>query len=506
MKEEIQKSVSNLNSAAVESACKEFGIELSDLLEGTDETVESISDRNGHMSWATWCHLFNAAVERTGEIGIKRIAYYGVFAKDYGKLHNILTGMISPYFMYFAQSKFMGKMLFKNSTYNYKRVKHRITLEVSFNEEEPVPPSFWRSYQECYCVFPTFVGAKRASVSRIENGNSCKFEIDVHPKISILKKVTSYLLYLKGAKKNLEFLSETQDAKIKMEEMAKETRQLNEKLKQLNTVYDKSRKINNIMLGSLGHDIVNQVQIGMMSLSVMEKEMKLGHLDRLPGLMNKIEKSYSVITDMSSVSRSLSNQLTLDKLSNDKSDVLNPVELVVECVNQMSHICAGKNSIELINHIEQEISIEVDKTIFSQSILNNIIKNAIKYSYKDSIITVDLNLDSTNFIIRVIDNGVGMTEGQLDYLFTFNSRSTTLGTDGEKGTGLGMSITKELVDYFGGDISAVSSTGEDDHGTIITMSFPLIVDNETEHFLPENMNEFLASRPNQPDYTTIDLN
>ena len=111
-----------------------------------------------------------------------------------------------------------------------------------------------------------------------------------------------------------------------------------------------------------------------------------------------------------------------------------------------------------------------------KQILNNILSNAFKYTHKGSVrMQVDAQpiagmADSSLLSIMIGDTGQGMTPEQVDNLFNAYSRFNLEENLYIEGTGLGMSITAQLVDLMGGSISVESKPGE---GTTIAVSIPL---------------------------------
>ncbi len=101
--------------------------------------------------------------------------------------------------------------------------------------------------------------------------------------------------------------------------------------------------------------------------------------------------------------------------------------------------------------------------------LRNLITNAIKFSNPEGTITIDALEENGQKIIRVIDQGVGMTPEQLEKLRGQKENFTTLGTMNEKGTGLGIMITKEFMENQEGKLDIMSRKGE---GSIFSLIFP----------------------------------
>ena len=85
-------------------------------------------------------------------------------------------------------------------------------------------------------------------------------------------------------------------------------------------------------------------------------------------------------------------------------------------------------------------------------VLSNLISNAIKYSNVEGSIEVNFESDNINSLITVIDYGVGIEPQNINKLFKIEESYSTLGTKGEKGTGLGLILSQEFIKKHNGDI------------------------------------------------------
>ncbi len=109
-------------------------------------------------------------------------------------------------------------------------------------------------------------------------------------------------------------------------------------------------------------------------------------------------------------------------------------------------------------------------------ILMNTVGNSIKYTNAGGYINLSVEEEESKkenfakYVIKVKDNGIGMSKEFLEHIFDSFSREQTSTTSGIQGTGLGMSITKKLVDMMGGEISVES---EYNVGTTVTITFEL---------------------------------
>lgn len=103
------------------------------------------------------------------------------------------------------------------------------------------------------------------------------------------------------------------------------------------------------------------------------------------------------------------------------------------------------------------------------TVMRNLVSNAIKFTPQTGTITIGCRDLNDKIEIQVCDNGVGMDEKILEQLFKLDKTVKTIGTSGEKGTGLGMVLCKEFVEKNGGGIWAESELGK---GTTIYFSLP----------------------------------
>lgn len=103
------------------------------------------------------------------------------------------------------------------------------------------------------------------------------------------------------------------------------------------------------------------------------------------------------------------------------------------------------------------------------TILRNLISNAIKYSYKGSKIRILATTEENEVHISVSDDGVGIPSSKISTLFEIDKRRNTLGTDNEQGTGLGLILCKDFIDRHKGNLWIESSP---DKGSTFTFSLP----------------------------------
>ena len=103
------------------------------------------------------------------------------------------------------------------------------------------------------------------------------------------------------------------------------------------------------------------------------------------------------------------------------------------------------------------------------TILRNLISNAIKFTYPGGKITVSVEEKQNELLVTVSDTGVGISKENRDKLFKIDQSYSTTGTQNEKGTGLGLILCKEFVEKHGGKIWVESEVNK---GSTFYFTFP----------------------------------
>jgi len=135
---------------------------------------------------------------------------------------------------------------------------------------------------------------------------------------------------------------------------------------------------------------------------------------------------------------------------------------------------ADEKSINIKNEIPGNIIVNADKDMLT-TIMRNLISNAIKFTPKEGEITIKAHLitneNKQNYVqISVKDSGIGIAKEKLARLFILSEDVSTKGTEGEAGTGLGLTLCKEFVEKHGGKIWVES---EERQGSTFSFTLPV---------------------------------
>jgi PAS domain S-box-containing protein len=171
----------------------------------------------------------------------------------------------------------------------------------------------------------------------------------------------------------------------------------------------------------------------------------------------------------------LSNLLEWSRLQRGKIKI-NPEKLtlntIIKDIVELMMPNAGKKEISLITEVDENIFVNADQSMLN-SILQNLISNAIKFTYEKGTIRIRANIKNDFVEIIVADSGIGMTDEEINKVFKIDASYTTKGTAGEIGTGLGLVICKEMVEKQGGKINIES---EKDKGSQFKFTLPIGLD------------------------------
>ncbi len=203
-------------------------------------------------------------------------------------------------------------------------------------------------------------------------------------------------------------------------------------------------------------------------ISLIEDDEKKHNLtkDQRNRMMNGISTSAQRLNDL------VSDILDVSRIEQDRVKIemekCGIIEIAQKVTNQLSLQAKDKKLRLVEKYPKKEVYSNLDKTKLEQ-ILINLIGNSIKYTLQGEI-EVSITSDAVNNIINIRDTGIGMNEDERKKLFTKFYRVQSEETREVVGTGLGLWITKQLVETMGGKITVDSIKNV---GTQFTVIFPI---------------------------------
>ncbi|MBE2188693.1 MAG: tetratricopeptide repeat-containing sensor histidine kinase, partial [Candidatus Kapabacteria bacterium] len=230
------------------------------------------------------------------------------------------------------------------------------------------------------------------------------------------------------------------------------------KLKQLNETKDK-------FLSIIAHDIRNPLSVIIGISSLIQDKQIIFDDEEYDNLNGEILSSAKNLND-------LLQNLLLWSLTQRDLISFNPEQInlkgLIDNTKDLFKINANHKQIKIISSIPTGMTIFADLNMLS-TILRNIINNAIKFSQINSEIKIEAFENEYSTTLHIIDNGVGMTQEQIDLLLRKEKSYSALGTLNESGTGLGLLLVNELLAYHDGTLEIQSKLNE---GSTFILSFP----------------------------------
>jgi signal transduction histidine kinase len=249
--------------------------------------------------------------------------------------------------------------------------------------------------------------------------------------------------------------------------MNQEVSDINDKLKLSQSELTSANNAKNRFFSILAHDLKNpfhNILGGSFLLSSMYEKLSIDERKRYASdLYTTSEQVHRLLENLLEWTRTQTNGIQFCPRQVIVS------QLVVNVISVLKKNADDKN-ITISSNVDADLSVDADKEML-ETIIRNTMNNSIKFTPEGGKITVSSHRDDSGIVICVEDNGVGIAKENLEKLFQLDSNYKTKGTKGERGTGLGLVICKEFVDYHKGNIWVESVLGE---GTKFFISLPYL--------------------------------
>jgi len=260
---------------------------------------------------------------------------------------------------------------------------------------------------------------------------------------------------------------------ILLPSIALEKANMSENERLLNLVKERTEELNSSLnekdhlLKVLLHDISNPLMVSRFYLTKIEvsDENKV-YLDRVHKCKVAIENIIQQVKGIYGQKYS-SGQISLKPVS------------LEDCINEISFLFSqkleSKNiSLSFTNKLSPHTNVLAEKISLTHSVLSNIISNGVKFSRPNSKIHISAEENNGTVVLEIKDQGPGISKDIVDGLMNESTIPSTLGTEGEGGSGFGLSIAKSFVDSYGGQIEfnpKYITSHPLDHGTSIRIVF-----------------------------------
>ncbi len=246
-------------------------------------------------------------------------------------------------------------------------------------------------------------------------------------------------------KKVKEVNSELKDSNRQIRDVNKTVQEQNEELEQVN-------QIKNKLFAIIAHDLRGPLS-SLQSLIYLIREHDLSK-EELNNILNtldrNIQENSSMMDNLLAWAKAQMNGIQLSKRT---FDIKEAVKAVVEQIQFQ----ANNKNIEFDINTGKDLEVDADYDIV-KLILRNLVANAIKFSQDGGRVTINAQSKTGVIEVHVVDRGVGIKTEDQEKIFS-KEQFTTRGTRNEKGSGLGLNLSKEFVEEHGGELWFESEYG-----------------------------------------------
>lgn len=212
-------------------------------------------------------------------------------------------------------------------------------------------------------------------------------------------------------------------------------------------------------------NVTHELKTPLTSIHLFAESVLLDRIKTEPGKKEYLE---IIIKETERLKRIINNILDFSKREKGKieykAEKVNVTELILSALKDLNYWLVEKN-FTVRTELEEDIIIKADRDAIKQVIIN-LLDNAIKYSGDRREINIRLSSDNKKIRMEFEDKGIGIPENQLDSIFDKFYRVNETASDGISGTGLGLTVVKEIVEAHNGEISVESKP---DEGSIFTV-------------------------------------
>ncbi|GEM_PF-2237233 len=260
---------------------------------------------------------------------------------------------------------------------------------------------------------------------------------DLH--VSPIKDVNGEILEVIGIVTDI---TEKKEVQLKLKEREN-------KLRELNVTKDK-------LFSIIAHDIRNPFNSIIGFSNILRNNLESYTKDETRLYVEQIlvasENLYKLLDDLLLWAKSQLGQMTVSKRAFQLRS------LISEAFESYS-ILAMNKQIQLSNSVEEDIEVYADLEMI-RFVIRNLIHNGIKFTENNGDVRCEAFEHEDHWVLSIKDTGIGIQESKLKILFDINEFISTSGTSDEKGTGLGLHLSKDMIEKNGGLITVESEVGK----------------------------------------------
>ncbi len=282
----------------------------------------------------------------------------------------------------------------------------------------------------------------------------------------IILAIAAFVIYLlfRDSRRTKKEIREKEEARVILEEKNRELAESKNALADALISAEFANQAKTVFLNNMSHDIRTPMNaiVGFTALAISHVDNQDLVKDYLDKISVSSQHLLSLINDVLDMSRIESGKMAIENMEVHLPEIIHDLQTIVQ-----SNVAAKQLELFIDTQDVKHEDIITDKLRLNQVLLN-ILSNAIKFTPAGGhisfrVIEKPAEQDDQNtavFEFRIKDNGIGMSESFQKVLFEAFTREKTSTVSGIQGTGLGMAITKNIVDMMGGTITVESKEGK----------------------------------------------
>ena len=278
---------------------------------------------------------------------------------------------------------------------------------------------------------------------------------------------------------------------------------MNQALSEAVRAAETANRAKSTFLSNMSHDIRTPMNaiIGFTTLAVSNIDDKNRVRDYLGKILSSSNHLLSLINDILDMSRIESGKIHLEETEVSLSDVLHDLKTIISGQIHAKQLELYMDAMDVTNE-----DVYCDKTRLNQVLLN-LLSNAVKFTPAGGTVSVRIRQypgtvkGSELYEIRVKDNGIGMSQEFVQKIFSPFERERTSTVSRIQGTGLGMAITKNIVNMMGGTIEVLTEQGK---GTEFIVRLPFRIQSKHQRIEKIAELEGLKALVVDDDFNTCD--
>ena len=242
-------------------------------------------------------------------------------------------------------------------------------------------------------------------------------------------------------------------------------RKTNKKLNELNAQLQELNSSKDRFFSIIAHDLRGPFQTILGYSEALTSQIAYLEKEEIhefsENLYTSLQKQYELLNDL----------LHWSQLQNGSFELKSEPILLHEELNKIieaMEFTAFQKEIKIVNQIKKDFIVYADRNML-RLVLRNLISNGLKFTNKSGTVKISSVKKEKFAEISVADNGIGMAKKDLERLFRIDINHSTRGTKNERGTGLGLILSKEIIEKHSGEIRVISEVNK---GSNFTFSIP----------------------------------